>query len=46
MRRTFTEVYLVAQVGDVLAYKLVELTACWTPELSAYRVRYRSCDDC
>lgn len=31
----------VAQVGDVLAYKLVELTASWTPELSAYRVRCR-----
>ena len=29
---------LFYQVGDLLAYRLVELTASWTPELSCYRV--------
>lgn len=37
-RRT-SERGLFAQVGDVLAYRLVELTASWTPELSTYKVK-------
>lgn len=33
------------QEGDVIAYRLIELTASWTPELSSFRVHinYQVC---
>lgn len=30
------------QEGDVIAYRLIELTASWTPELSSFRVHIKS----
>ena len=29
----------IVQEGDVIAYRLIELSSSWTPELSSYRVK-------
>ncbi len=40
MRTKFSEGAFFVQIGDILAYRLVELTHSWTPEISPYRVSW------
>ena len=28
------------QKGDIIAYRLIELTSSWTPEVSSFRVKF------
>ncbi|CAI9093046.1 OLC1v1028448C1 [Oldenlandia corymbosa var. corymbosa] len=40
------EIHFLGEVGDVIAYRLLELSSSWTPEVSAFRVGHVSwCDD-
>lgn len=34
----------ILQEGDVIAYRLIELTSSWTPEPSSFRVQHFLCE--